>query len=413
MKYNSSEILNANIGTARDNMSSPIHNWYRFTAGFSYKFVDEIIDDSHGLIDSIYEPFAGCGTTLVAAQKKGLHAVGNESQQLMCDVINAKLNWDIDSDTCLMHVDQIGSYVKECVGNGIPESHPLLASLYDAKTLEVLYLIRDSIRMIKESKYRLFLELALSQTLHKVALHPIAVPYIVRSKNLMHSGHCWERFTSIVMQMLEDLDTLVSRVRTAVVNHADSRLYNESIETDSCDLCITSPPYLNNLDYGEVSKVHTHFFEITKDWHDITEKVRKHLVTGATTHYRDSDFDIDKFHKTEFAKANVHLMYELDARFNVLANICKERKGKKSFHILMMHYFEDMYYVLKEMRRVLRSGSKAYLILGDSAPYGVYTPTTQFLGEVALSVGFNEYQIYKIRTRGHKWNIKTRPLVSR
>lgn len=408
MKYNSSEILNANIGTARDNMSSPIHNWYRFTAGFSYKFVDEIIDDSHGLIDSIYEPFAGCGTTLVAAQKKGLHAVGNESQQLMCDVINAKLNWDIDSDTCLMHVDQIGSYVKECVGNGIPESHPLLASLYDAKTLEVLYLIRDSIRMIKESKYRLFLELALSQTLHKVALHPIAVPYIVRSKNLMHSGHCWERFTSIVMQMLEDLDTLVSRVRTAVVNHADSRLYNESIETDSCDLCITSSPYLNNLDYGEVSKVHTHFFEITKDWHDITEKVRKHLVTGATTHYRDSDFDIDKFHKTEFAKANVHLMYELDARFNVLANICKERKGKKSFHILMMHYFEDMYYVLKEMRRVLRSGSKAYLILGDSAPYGVYTPTTQFLGEVALSVGFNEYQIYKIRTRGHKWNIKTR-----
>lgn len=298
MKYNSSEILNANIGTARDNMSSPIHNWYRFTAGFSYKFVDEIIDDSHGLIDSIYEPFAGCGTTLVAAQKKGLHAVGNESQQLMCDVINAKLDWDIDSDTCLMHVDQIGSYVKECVGNGIPESHPLLASLYDAKTLEVLYLIRDSIRMIKESKYRLFLELALSQTLHKVALHPIAVPYIVRSKNLMHSGHCWERFTSIVMQMLEDLDTLVSRVRTAVVNHADSRLYNESIETDSCDLCITSPPYLNNLDYGEVSKVHTHFFEITKDWHDITEKVRKHLVTGATTHYRDSDFDIDKFHNS-------------------------------------------------------------------------------------------------------------------
>ena len=408
MKYNSSEILNANIGTARDNMSSPIHNWYRFTAGFSYKFVDEIIDDSHGLIDSIYEPFAGCGTTLVAAQKKGIHAVGNESQQLMCDVINAKLNWDIDSDTCLMYVNKIGSYVKECVGNGIPESHPLLASLYDAKTLDVLYLIRDSIRMIKESKYRLFLELALSQTLHKVALHPIAVPYIVRSKNLMHSGHCWERFTSIVMQMLEDLDTLVSRVRTAVVNHADSRLYNESIETDSCDLCITSPPYLNNLDYGEVSKVHTHFFEITKDWHDITEKVRKHLVTGATTHYRDRDFDIDKFHITEFAKANVHLMYELDARFNVLANICKERKGKKSFHILMMHYFEDMYYVLKEMRRVLRSGSKAYLILGDSAPYGVYTPTTQFLGEVALSVGFNEYQIYKIRTRGHKWNIKTR-----
>lgn len=348
MKYNSSEILNANIGTARDNMSSPIHNWYRFTAGFSYKFVDEIIDDSHGLIDSIYEPFAGCGTTLVAAQKKGLHAVGNESQQLMCDVINAKLNWDIDSDTCLMHVDQIGSYVKECVGNGIPESHPLLASLYDAKTLEVLYLIRDSIRMIKESKYRLFLELALSQTLHKVALHPIAVPYIVRSKNLMHSGHCWERFTSIVMQMLEDLDTLVSRVRTAVVNHADSRLYNESIETDSCDLCITSPPYLNNLDYGEVSKVHTHFFEITKDWHDITEKVRKHLVTGATTHYRDSDFDIDNKNNSFFydlihSHAQTKLKGDVWGYIKALNSIHMEYIGTKTDYIYHGSSFAPSY----------------------------------------------------------------------
>lgn len=43
MKYNSSEILNANIGTARDNMSSPIHNWYRFTAGFSYNLLMKLL----------------------------------------------------------------------------------------------------------------------------------------------------------------------------------------------------------------------------------------------------------------------------------------------------------------------------------------------------------------------------------
>lgn len=29
-------ILDANIGSAKDNMSSPVHNWYKFTAGFSY-----------------------------------------------------------------------------------------------------------------------------------------------------------------------------------------------------------------------------------------------------------------------------------------------------------------------------------------------------------------------------------------
>lgn len=37
------------------------------------------------------------------------------------------------------------------------------------------------------------------------------------------------------------------------------------------------------------------FFELTNNWHDITEKVRHNLVTGATTHYKDADFDIDIF----------------------------------------------------------------------------------------------------------------------
>lgn len=410
MTINTDTKWNSDLGTAKDNMNSPIHNWYRFTAGFSYKFVDYIIDHTTASIDAIYEPFAGCGTTLVAAQKKRIHSIGNKSQLLMCDVINAKLNWDISETKCSYYLSEIEAYVMLQKGRGITltEQHKLLVSLYDEQTLDILYLIRDAIREFKDEEYRLFFELALSQTLHKVALHPIAVPYIVRSKNLAHPGHAWEKFKSIVCQMLEDLKTLPHHHRYATVNHADSRLYNNNIEEGSCNLCITSPPYLNNLDYGEVSKVHTHFFEITQDWHDITDKVRKHLVTGATTHYRDCDFDLDDFHQSEFALANSSLLPELDSRYYALEKICKERKGKKSFHILMMHYFEDMYNVLKEMRRVLSQNSKAYLILGDSAPYGIYTPTTQFLGEIATSIGFNNYEIYKIRSRGHKWKVKTR-----
>ena len=37
-------IIDANIGSAKDNMKSPVNNWYKFTAGFSYKLVDLIVD---------------------------------------------------------------------------------------------------------------------------------------------------------------------------------------------------------------------------------------------------------------------------------------------------------------------------------------------------------------------------------
>lgn len=399
-----------NIGSAKDNAKSAIHNWYKFTAGFSYKLVDLIIDEMGENPSAIFEPFAGCGTTLVAAQKREIPSFGNESQQLMCDIINAKLNWDIDNSCCQEYIEEINGYVAKNVISDkvLAESHELLKSLYDKETLKVLYLIRDAIRLINDEKYRLFFNLALSQTLHKSALHPIAVPYIVRSKNVVNSGDAWGKFSTIVNQMLADLDTMPHRQRYATVYKADSRKMNSQIDENLCDLCITSPPYLNNLDYGEVSKVHTHFFELTKDWHDITELIRKELVTGATTHYRDCDFDLNMFRVSEFASANKELMKDLEPRYMYLQKYSGERKGKKSFHILMMHYFEDMYYVLKEMRRVLKPNSRAYLILGDSAPYGAYIPTTQFLGDIAMSVGFSEYRIDKIRSRGHKWKIKTR-----
>jgi DNA modification methylase len=398
-------IIDENIGSAKDNMRSAVHNWYKFTAGFSYKFVDVIVDGLPNSPDCIYEPFAGCGTTLVAAQKKKIHSLGNESQRLMCDIINAKLNWDIDRNT----IDEIVSQLIVLLNTEITydnvkdEIHPLLETLFDCESLRVIYGARDFVKQIDNEKVRLFLNLALSQTLHKIALHPIAVPYISRSKSQAHPGNALSRFLTTISQMLEDIEALPHHKRYAEVFNFDSRKTNLLVCDNTCDLCITSPPYLNNLDYGEVSKVHTHFFEYTKDWSDITQNVRSSLVTGATTHYRNTDFNLSEFAMSEFSLNNKSVFNELEKRYTQIIENAKLRHGKKSFHILMMLYFQDMYDVLKEMRRILTPNAHAYLILGDSAPYGIHIPTTQFLGEIAQSVGFGDFRIYKIRSRGDKW----------
>lgn len=407
---NFNEMVNEYIGTAKDNKKSAVHNWYKFTAGFSYKFVDMLVSEMQQKPSCIYEPFAGCGTTLVEAQKLGIPSVGNESQQLMCDIINAKLNWNIVRDEVARNVSKIKEYMSNAqnVISVTKDYHELLMTLYDSETLKSIYLIRNAIRLLDSKEYRLFFDLALSQVLHKTSLCSIAVPYIVRSKKLANPGHAIERFEEILESMLRDIENLPHHQRSAIVFKTDSRKKNENIPDDSCDLCITSPPYLNNLDYGEVSKVHSHFFEYTKDWRDITEKIRHELVTGSTTHYKDCDFNLTEFKKSNFAVNNQQTMNILLEKYEQIKSNSINRKGKKSFHILMMYYFKDMYHVLKEMRRVLKPGSKAYLILGDSAPYGVYVPTTQILGEIAQSVGFGDFRIYKIRKRGTKWNVKTR-----
>ena len=392
-----------NIGCAKDNMRSPIHNWYKFTAGFSYKFVEYLLKDIPKDA-TIYEPFAGCGTTLVSAQKCGYYAVGNEAQELMYDICQAKLNWGINKSIVEGHLDQMAHILNDCMLEyNVNKENILLQELYDSNNLKVLCILRDYILQINDKIYQLFFKSALSNVLHKTSIYPIAVPYISRNKRLVNNGQPYEKFKKICMDMLIDISLQPASYPHAIVFLHDSREYNNNIATNSCSLCITSPPYLNNLDYGEVSKVHTHFWGITQTWNDITQKVRSQLVTGATTHYKDAEFNLDQFMQTDFAVNNSKILPELVRMYSEIKKNAKERAGKKSFHILMMHYFDDMYHVLLEMRRILQPQSKAYLILGDSAPYGVYVPTTQILGEIALSAGFNEYAIYKLRSRGTKW----------
>lgn len=402
-------FLHAEIGSAKDNFKCPVHNWYKFTAGFSHKFVDEIIQQDNLKTrrnSKIFDPFAGCGTTLVSSQKTGVPAVGNEGQKFMYDVIRAKLNWRLDETEFENHLADIKDFVFSSIAdfdyNDTP--HPLLKTLYTKGALARLYLIKESIANIDSWKYRLFFNLALSQTLHKVPKHPIAIPYIVRSKTLTSTTKTWYFFENIARQMIDDTSDLSDLGHTSKIYLHDSRKENEEINDGECNSCITSPPYLNNLDYGEISKVHTHFFDLTEDWNDITTRVRKKLVTGATTHYKLSDFDLDTFRQSEFYLENRSLMSDL---MRVRASLEQVSEGRKSFDVLAVFYFRDMYEVLKEIRRVLRPGSCAYLIMGDSAPYGIRIPTTKFLGRMAKNAGFDSYSIRKIRTRGTKWTTLT------
>ncbi len=405
-------FLHADIGSAKDNQRSPVHNWYKFTAGFSYRFVEEIIaleklKQKENAI--VFDPFAGCGTTLVSSQKEGIKAIGNESQAFMFDIIRAKLNWNLEENQFYSYLGAIQVYINRRVKryNIKKHAHPLLSSLYEEDTLKIIYLLRDSLQIIPQEKYRLFFKLALSQTLHKVSIHPIAIPYIVRSKKLTNKETAWNVFSGISNQMFVDTQSLSNLKAISRIYKHDSRKPNKFVKDSSCDLCITSPPYLNNLDYGEVSKVHTHFFEITSSWNEITKNVRKELVTGSTTHYVNSEFSMDEFLCSEFFISNKNIADQLIKTSRQIKVVATERSGRKSFDILTLYYFQDMYNVLKEIKRVLKPNSKAYLILGDSAPYGIYIPTTELLGKIGENCGFDSFKIHKIRSRGSKWKTLT------
>ncbi|MCC6445916.1 MAG: hypothetical protein IT210_20980 [Armatimonadetes bacterium] len=178
---------------------------------------------------------------------------------------------------------------------------------------------------------------------------------------------------------------------------------SDIIETASVDLAFTSPPYLNNYDYADRTRLETYFFGETVSWGDITSKIRTRLMMSATTQINRNDYNKNDLLDSLFRDTSPQVTDELDRKIKELSVRRLGKGGKKSYDILVAGYFNDMFKVLKETYRVLKDNAFFILILGDSAPYGVYIPTDSYLGEIGRTIGFRGYEIDVLRKRGDKW----------
>jgi DNA modification methylase len=174
---------------------------------------------------------------------------------------------------------------------------------------------------------------------------------------------------------------------------------------DGCaSIAVTSPPYLNNFDYAEMTRMLLYFWGIASSWGDITDKVRRPLIVNTTTAL--------KGHKTKQGRyrANVstRLLPALDEIVKCLAKRKLEKNGKKDYDLLVYPYFSQMTDVLKEAFRVLRQDAPIHIVVADAALYGIHISTPQFLQMSMETIGFRQVECEVLRTRGHRWTLAKR-----
>jgi len=287
----------------------------------------------------------------------------------------------------------------------------LILKCYEGATIYDLWALREIVLNYDMSdELRQFFFVAVTALLRKVSTAATGWPYIAPKKKKVTSfgKDVVAEFSTLAWQMAQDIEKIkgFSDGKYLVSKHkivrGDSKNTQTIITDESIDHVFTSPPYLNNFDYADRTRLEMYFWGEASTWGEISTNVRTKLMTSATTQITRSNpkYQIsDALYKecpsvAEFVRDSV----------SSLAVIRKTKGGKKSYDLMVAGYFNDIHLIIKEVYRVLRPNSYALFVLGDSAPYGVHIPTDSLIGEIALAAGFSHFKLELLRTRGGKWS---------
>lgn len=407
---------NSEWGTFKDSLKAPVHGWFTYPAGFSYKAVEHSIKQA-GLTkekSTIYDPFMGSGTTNIVAKSLGYNSIGVEAHPFVHRIATSKLSWNIDfkdiNDSLDFIQSQISQYTPPADLKGFlkKEFPELISKCFLPETLYQLLIIRNSLKQLESSEeISEFMRTALICVLRNVSIAATGWPYIAPNKIKVTSmsKQGWETYQNFVFKMYGDTTEIRRKAWKGKTHHqillGDSRDTTAQIEDESADHIFTSPPYLNNFDYADRTRLEMYFMGDASNWREISKKVRTKLMTSATTQISRTDPRYQFL--GDFIKECPDQYLFLDKAVNELSELRNVKGGKKSYDLLTVGYFNDIYQIIKDNFRILKDGSRALYILGDSAPYGVHIPTDELIGQIGIEIGFKNCDIEILRERGGKW----------
>lgn len=397
------DLSQRNTTSFVDNMKLPVHRWFRYSAGFSADWVQKTLQELGNPMEMrVLDPFAGSSTTLLAAQFVGAESVGIDSHPFIARVGQAKLHWTVDPSLlvlqgrALLHSSRRNGFVQ----NGdLPK---LLPACYTPETLVDLLSLREALDRFDQgpAEVSALLWLAFVAIVRRVSFVGTAQwQYVLPNKRKAPPPTVEKAFLEQLNLMAGDMTWRQEHCEAppaAQYKQADARARGSYPDAWATHV-ICSPPYANNYDYADATRLEQTVLGEVSGWSDL-KQIRNQLMHSCSQH-------MVGFEPTSALSDPMlgPIIQELRPVYEALEVERQCHGGKKAYHSMILAYFQDLSLVWHALRSACAPDAQVCFVIGDSAPYGVHVPVERWLGELAVASGFSSWRFDKVRDRNLKW----------
>lgn len=375
-------------GTFRDNKNEPLHCWFNYTEGFSYKLVREILT-SYPESRMIVDPFAGSATTGVESALAGKLFHGYDINPVMTLIGEGKSVHSFRLAKKIQSGDLKLTSIYRTISNVIENSprEIVLKNVFEDKkyygkaNLNQIFKIRSNIETIEDVDLKRVLLLALLAVCVDVSNLKRSPDLKYKPEDQWNLKKASSEFANKANQMIKDLAIIeLSKIGKAKIFDGTAKKLN-STGNGEADLIITSPPYLNGTNYCRNTKLELWISGILASDDDL-KKIRTDSISCSINSAQKRNYEL-----TEWKAINKTIKKIEESAYD------------PRIPPMVANYFHDMAASIESMYRVLKRKGVVYSVMGDSAFNGVHIPTQEHLDQIAKAIGFRKTHMIHLRDR--------------
>ena len=375
----------SNILIISKDQSYLTHGIHKFPAKFFPELPRYLIRKYSKPGGYVIDPMCGSGTTVLEAMLNKRIGIGADIDPIALLITKVKTT-PIQSEPLETASKILEQQVKKFDNSAdynpvIPEFH-YRDKWFRSFVLRDLGIIRDGILAIKKNTQISqvddivdFFQVIMSSIIRDVSnADPHCTRTVLRKKvrKKILPGDTLKKFHQRLTHQIHEMKQLTEILNDSEYFHSQipggTALATELCD-DSIDLAVTSPPYINAVDYPRTHQLEMYWLGLLDDG-PLSKVKRKYI--GTETVYKDEYKDL-QVSGYETLDPVLEKIYKLDPRRSYIA----------------YKFFDDMKDHMQEMIRILKPGSRYCVAIGNNLMRGVRVKSHEILAEIAeSSVGF-------------------------